>query len=72
MYCVVVLVLCVCLAWGGRGVEAWVVYMGGGVVGVCVAGEWVQVLLFWQNQSLCCIQGGQVPVSNMEVTKPKI
>jgi len=24
---------------------AWVVYMGVGVVGVCVAGEWVQVLM---------------------------
>ena len=35
--------LCVSSVGGGGG--AWAVYMGVGVVGVCVAGEWVQVLL---------------------------
>ena len=41
---VVVLVLCVCLVWG-EGVERGRYIRGVGVVGVCVAGEWVQVLL---------------------------
>jgi len=30
---------------GGKGGVGWVVIMGVGVIGVCVTGEWVQVLL---------------------------
>ena len=34
-----------------KGGVGWVVIMGVGVVGVCVTGEWVQVLLYLP---MCC------------------
>ena len=58
--------VCMCLAWvWGRG---WFISccMGGGVVGVCVAGEWVQVLMEkrWYLPR-CCGCGPKEPVCSL-------